>query len=44
MLFTSADLSPIKAYVQHQFRKILEGRVSIQDLTIAKEVRLGTYK
>lgn len=44
MLFTSADLSPIKAYVQRQFQKILEGRVSVQDLIIAKEVRIGTYK
>lgn len=43
MLFTSADLSPIKAYVQRQFRKILEGRVSIQDLMIAKEVKMGNY-
>ncbi|KAI9023323.1 hypothetical protein DFJ74DRAFT_606172 [Hyaloraphidium curvatum] len=43
MLFTSSDLSPIKAYVQRQFRKILEGRVSVQDLIIAKEVKLGNY-
>jgi DNA polymerase zeta len=33
----------VKAYAERQWRKILAGRVSIQDFVFAKEVRLGTY-
>lgn len=44
MLFRSQDLSEIKAYCQRSWEKILENRVSIQDLTFAREVRLGTYR
>lgn len=44
ILFSSQDISEVKAYCQRQWRKIYEGKVSIQDFIIAKEVRLGTYK
>jgi hypothetical protein len=43
ILFRSQDLSEVKTYCLRQWAKILEGRVSIQDFTFAKEVRLGTY-
>ncbi|EPQ27522.1 uncharacterized protein PFL1_05060 [Pseudozyma flocculosa PF-1] len=43
ILFRSRDLSAVKAFCQRQFRKIIEGRVSIQDFIFAKEVRLGSY-
>ncbi|KAL7749691.1 DNA polymerase zeta [Sorochytrium milnesiophthora] len=43
ILFTTADLSQVKVYLQRQWAKILEGRVSVQDFIIAKEVRMGTY-
>ncbi|KAK0531877.1 DNA polymerase zeta [Tilletia horrida] len=42
-LFTSQDLTLVKEYCQEQWRKILEGRISIQDFIFAKEVRLGGY-
>lgn len=34
----------IKTYLQRQWKRILSGRVSIQDFIFAKEVRLGTYR
>eukprot|EP00160_Parvularia_atlantis_P000588 Unigene10475_Nuclearia_a/m.32015 Unigene10475_Nuclearia_a/g.32015 ORF Unigene10475_Nuclearia_a/g.32015 Unigene10475_Nuclearia_a/m.32015 type:complete len:326 (+) Unigene10475_Nuclearia_a:4247-5224(+) len=43
MLFRTQDLSEIKAYLQRQWVKILNGRVSVQDFVFSKEVRLGTY-
>ncbi|PWY98545.1 putative catalytic subunit of DNA polymerase zeta UPR-1 [Testicularia cyperi] len=43
ILFRSRDLSAVKKYLQRQWRKILEGRVSPQDFVFAKEVRLGSY-
>ncbi|KAI9144807.1 hypothetical protein BKA69DRAFT_1054554 [Paraphysoderma sedebokerense] len=43
LLFTTQDLSQIKEYVQRQFTKVIEGRVSLQDFIIAKSVKLGTY-
>ena len=39
MLFTSKDLSKVKAYVEAQWTKILSNRVSIQDFVFAREVR-----
>lgn len=44
ILFETNDLSQVKHYFQAQCTKILMGKVSIQDLCFAKEVRLGTYK
>eukprot|EP00794_Sanderia_malayensis_P000337 gene337-969_t len=38
-LFETRDVSLVKKYVQRQFTKIMEGRISIQDLTFAKEYR-----
>lgn len=35
--------SQVKAYLQRQWKRILSGRVSLQDFVFAKEVRLGTY-
>ncbi|TKY87343.1 hypothetical protein EX895_004020 [Sporisorium graminicola] len=43
ILFRSRDLSIVKSYLQRQWRKILEGRVSPRDFIFAKEVRLGSY-
>jgi len=43
MLFRTQDLSAIKEFCRQEWTKILQGRVSIQDFIIAKEVRLGTY-
>lgn len=33
----------VKAYLQRQWKRIISGRVSLQDFVFAKEVRLGTY-
>lgn len=33
----------VKIYLQRQWRRILSGKVSLQDFVFAKEVRLGTY-
>jgi len=43
LLFETADLSIIKSYFQDQCRKIMLGKVSVQDFCFAKEVKLGTY-
>jgi DNA polymerase zeta len=43
ILFTSADVSAVKEYVERQWKRIISGRVSIMDFIFAKEVRLGTY-
>ncbi|KAH9328748.1 hypothetical protein KI387_000856, partial [Taxus chinensis] len=43
ILFESCDLSEVKSYLYRQWRKILSGRVSLEDFIFAKEVRLGTY-
>lgn len=39
MLFESLDVSKVKAYVQRQFSKILQNRISLQDFIFAKEFR-----
>lgn len=39
MLFDNCDVSLVKQYVLRQFHKILLGRITIQDLTFAKEYR-----
>ena len=44
ILFRTADLSQVKSYFQRQCKKIMQGRVSIQDFIFAKEVRMGTYR
>jgi len=43
MLFRTQDLSQIKEYCRQEWTKILQGRVSMQDFIVAKEVRLGSY-
>lgn len=43
LLFRTQDLSQVKSYFQSQCRKIMQGRVSIQDFFFAREVKLGTY-
>ncbi|CAD6888345.1 unnamed protein product [Tilletia caries] len=43
LLFTTQDLTLVKEYCQQQWRKILDGRISIHDFIFAKEVRLGNY-
>ncbi|CRK90677.1 CLUMA_CG004378, isoform A [Clunio marinus] len=45
ILFETYDVSKVKEYVCRQFRKILAGRCSIQDLLFAKEFRgINGYK
>ena len=44
LLFTTNDLSAVKAYALRQFDKTLSGRASLQDFVFAAQVRLGTYK
>lgn len=39
LLFERKDVSLVKQYVQRQLLKVLQGRVSLQDLTFAKEYR-----
>nr|XP_006811588.1 PREDICTED: DNA polymerase zeta catalytic subunit-like [Saccoglossus kowalevskii] len=39
LLFNTKDVSQVKKFVQHQFQKISEGRVGMQDLIFAKEYR-----
>ncbi|KAK4058006.1 DNA polymerase zeta [Microbotryomycetes sp. JL221] len=43
ILFTTSDLSQVKAYCQRQWAKLLANKVSPQDFVIAKAVKLGTY-
>ncbi|XP_069126103.1 uncharacterized protein [Argopecten irradians] len=44
-LFTTRDVSQTKKYVQTQCRKLMEGKVSLQDLVFAKEYRgMAGYK
>lgn len=43
MLFRNQDLSEIKEFCRQEWTKILQGRVSMQDFIVAKEVRLGSY-
>ncbi|XP_060083937.1 uncharacterized protein LOC132563202 [Ylistrum balloti] len=44
-LFTTRDVSQAKQYVQTQCRKLMEGKVSLQDLVFAKEYRgMAGYK
>lgn len=39
LLFETKDLSLVKQYVEKQFSKIISGRISVQDMTFAKEYR-----
>lgn len=39
ILFDTCDISKVRTYVERQFIKLLSGRISIQDLTFAKEFR-----
>lgn len=39
LLFETKDLSLVKEYVEKQFSKIISGRISVQDMTFAKEYR-----
>ncbi|KAI9190114.1 DNA polymerase zeta [Blastocladiella emersonii ATCC 22665] len=43
ILFKKRDLSLVKEFVERQFTKLLEGRVPLSDLIIAKAVKLGSY-
>lgn len=43
-LFATQDLSKVKEQCQREWTKIIQGKVSLQDFIIAKEVRLGTYR
>lgn len=39
ILFDTRDVSKVKEYCMKQFSKIISGRISIKDLTFAKEFR-----
>lgn len=43
LFFEHQDLIKVKQYLLRQWKRILSGRVSLQDFIFAKEVRLGTY-
>jgi DNA polymerase zeta len=44
-LFEEKDVSLVKKFVQRQFQKLMEERVSPQDFIFAKEYRgLNSYK
>ncbi|KAG5178004.1 DNA polymerase zeta [Tribonema minus] len=43
VLFTTRDLSAVKAYCIRQWTRALAGRAGIQDFIFQKEVKLGTY-
>ncbi|KAH6607338.1 hypothetical protein Trco_003651 [Trichoderma cornu-damae] len=43
LLFETADVSRVKDYFRRQCRKVMRGRVSVQDFCFAKEVRVGSY-
>nr|XP_011466294.1 PREDICTED: DNA polymerase zeta catalytic subunit isoform X2 [Fragaria vesca subsp. vesca] len=46
LFFEHQDMAEVqvKAYLQRQWKRILSGRVCLQDFVFAKEVRLGTYR
>lgn len=39
LLFETKDVSLVKQYTCRQFAKVLSGRISIQELTFAREYR-----
>ncbi|KAF9229291.1 DNA/RNA polymerase [Gyrodon lividus] len=43
ILFRTQDLSEVKKYCYRSWSKIMRNKVSIQDFTFAKEVKMGTY-
>lgn len=43
LFFEKKNISMVKSYLYRQWKRILQGRVSLQDFVFAKEVRLGTY-
>ncbi|CAA7058420.1 unnamed protein product [Microthlaspi erraticum] len=43
LFFETKNISKVKSYLYRQWKRILQGRVSLQDFIFAKEVRLGTY-
>ena len=45
MLFRTANISDVKAYVQNQLKKVLDDKVGFQDFIFAKEYRgMSGYK
>lgn len=45
ILFDTRDISKVQIYVERQFTKLFTNRVSLQDLTFAKEFRgLSGYR
>ena len=40
----TTDMSLVKAYVQRQMRRVVQGRMPLGDLVFCKEVQLGAYK
>lgn len=39
VLFESRDVTKVKTYLQRQFQRVLKGRISLGDLTFAREYR-----
>jgi len=44
LLFETNDLSIVKRKAQRQWKRILAGRVTIEDFIFRQEVRMGSYK
>lgn len=43
ILFRTNDILSVKQYLIGQWRRLLNGQINLQDLIVAKEVKLGTY-
>lgn len=43
IFFETQDVDKVKVYLLRQWRRIISGKISLQDFVFAKEVRLGTY-
>eukprot|EP00210_Caulerpa_lentillifera_P001997 g1914.t1 len=44
LLFEKKDLTQIQSYLEHQWGKIMTGRVNLKDFVFSKEVRVGRYR
>ncbi|XP_019168407.1 PREDICTED: DNA polymerase zeta catalytic subunit isoform X1 [Ipomoea nil] len=44
LFFEHHDIEKVKSYLLRQWKRIMSGRVDLQDFVFAKEVRLGTYR
>jgi hypothetical protein len=43
-LFTTHDISQVRCKVEDYFRKIMNGKIPLEDYIFSKEVRMGSYR